>query len=196
MRAGLGTGWNTGAMSGQVGGQPAGRAGRYQRSFTGMIGAMIVLLLVIGAYMAFRGINRNDPGNPVEAVEWKQPAQFAREDATFDVLAPAELPEGWIATSVRYRAGAEGSWHLGMLTDRRRYVGLEQSAGPVSSMVERFVDPEATQTGEVTVAGERWQTWSDPGEDHALVRRVEGTTTLVVGTEPQDVLADFAATLR
>ena len=82
---------------------------------------------------------------------------------------------------MRYRAGAEGSWHLGMLTDRRRYVGLEQSAGPVSSMVERFVDPEATQTGEVTVAGERWQTWSDSGEDHALVRRVEGTTTLVVG---------------
>lgn len=161
-----------------------------------MIGAMVVLLLVIGAYTALRALNRTDPGDPVDAVEFEQPATFAREDAAFDVLVPSELPEGWIATSVRYRAGPEGSWHLGMLTDRRRYVGLEQSADPVSAMVERFVDPEATQTGELTVSGDTWETWSDTGGDAALVRRTKDTTTLVVGTEPLDVLGDFAASLR
>ena len=47
------------------------------------------------------------------------------------------------------------------------------------------------------MAGERWATWTDEGGDLALVRRVDGITTLVVGHEvPREDLVDFAASLR
>ena len=42
-----------------------------------------------------------------------------------------------------------------------------------------------------------WTTYTDSGGDLALVRRAEGTTTLVVGHEvPQGDLVAFAASLR
>ena len=36
------------------------QGGRYQRSFAGMIGALLITLLVIGAFVAFRALNRDE----------------------------------------------------------------------------------------------------------------------------------------
>src|SRR3954471_425217 len=130
--------------------------GRYQRSFRGMIGAMLVLLLVVAAFVAFRGALRKHPADPGKAVDYKDPAQFARGEADFDVLVPRELPDGWIATSVRYVGGPEQSWHLGLLTNDRRYVGLEQAERPASGMVEEFVDENAVRGGQVRIDGHTW----------------------------------------
>ena len=172
------------------------RPGRYQRSFAGMLGAMLVLVLVVGAFVVFRETTREDPANPVEAVDFKRPAQFARDEADFELLAPDDLPEGWMATSVRFTQGEEQAWHLGVLTDERRYVGLEQSNRTVSDMVEDFVDEEAEQGEDVTVDGESWETWTDAGDDLALVRESSDVTTLVVGRVPQETLEELIATLR
>ena len=180
--------WNNGGMSEQP--------GRYQRSFAGMIGAMVVLVLVVGAFVVFRDVTREDPADPVEAVEFKRAATYARTQADFDLLAPDRLPEGWIATSVRYRGGEEQSWHLGVLTDEKRYVGLEQSGRTVPDMVEDFVDEEASQGEDVSVAGETWESWTDDDEDLALVREADGVTTLVVGRVPLATLEQLIATLR
>ena len=170
--------------------------GRYQRSFPGMIGAMLVLLLVVGAFVLFRDINRADPVSPVKAVEYADAAEYAKDTATFEVLAPRQLPEGWIATSVTFTDGEEQAWHLGTLTEDRRYVGLEQADRPVSDMVEEFVDEEATQGEDVTVDGETWETWTDAGDDLALVRESDDVTTVVVGPVPQETLEELIATLR
>lgn len=153
--------------------------GRYQRSFAGMIGAMIVLVLVVGAFVLFRDAVRKDPSNPVEKVDFAQPADYARSQADFDLLAPDELPEGWMATSVRFTERGRQAWHLGVLTDEDRYVGLEQAERPVYAMVDEHVDEDASQ-----------------GEDLALVRRTGEATTLVVGRVPQETLEEFLATLR
>jgi hypothetical protein len=161
-----------------------------------MIGAMIVLVLVVGAFVVFREITREDPTNPVEAVEFKRPAEYARTQVDFELLAPKQLPEGWMATSVRFTETDGPSWHLGVLTDDRRYVGLEQADRTVSDMVDEFVDEEATQGDDVTVAGERWETWTDAGDDLALVRENDSVTTVVVGRVPQATLETFLATLR
>ena len=173
--------------------------GRYQRSFTGMVGAMVVLLLAVGAFVLFRDLVRDDPVSPVKAVDYQGPADYARDTAAFDLLAPDELPEGWIATSVTFTEGAderEQAWHLGTLTDERRYVGLEQAARPVSGMVEEFVDAEAVQGDDVELAGRTWETWTDAGDDLALVNDSGGVTTLVVGRVPQETLEEFITTLR
>jgi hypothetical protein len=172
------------------------QAGRYQRSFPGMVGAMVVLLLVIGAFVGFRDLNRTDPADPVKAVDYKSPLRFARDEAHFPVLGPTRLPEGWIATSARFENVDEESWHLGLLTGQREYVGLEQSGDSVSTMVEEFVDGDAVRGGDVTVDGAPWETWSSADGDRALVREAGDVTTLVVGTVPESTLEKFITTLK
>ena len=184
------------------------RPARYQRSFGGMIGALLVLLVGLGTFVALRDVNRLEPAPPVQPVDYVEPAQFAQEEAGFEVLAPRELPEGWRATSVRFDDGDEQSWHLGLLTAEQRYIGVEQAERSVAAMVRDFVDAEAREGGEVEVDGETWTAWSDPERDPradpstepkgdlALVREKAGATALVVGTVSQDALSDFVATLR
>ncbi len=167
------------------------RASRYQRSFSGMVGAMLLLVLLIGAFVIFRDANRNDPADPVEPVDWRSAATYAREQADFEVLAPDRLPSGWIATSVRFGQGDEQSWHLGVLTDEKRYIGLEQGPDPASSMAAQFIDEDAEADGEVQVSGQTWEVWRDD-TDTALVRESDGgVTTLVVGTVGLDQLEDY-----
>ena len=175
----------------------SGQAGRYQRSAAGMVGAMLVLLAVVIAFVVLRELNRNDPASPVRAIDYVSDVEFAREQAGFEVLAPRRLPEGWRATTARYVPGADEHWHLGMLTEDDRYVGLEQSTASAEAMVDDHVDESATRGAAVSVAGAEWTTWRDDGGDLALVREDAGTTTLVVGHEVDpDVLANFVASLR
>lgn len=169
--------------------------GRYQRSASGMVGAMLVLLAVIAAFVAFRAINRNDPENPVRPVDYQQTLEYARSQAAFPLLAPPSLPKGWRATSVTF-VPRPTRWHLGVLTDDDRYIGLEQSRGSVADMVQRYVDQEAARGRPVEVDGKSWQTWTDAGGDTALSRVQDGVTTLVVGTAGRDVLVDYVESLR
>jgi hypothetical protein len=167
------------------------RAGRYERSFPGMVGAMIVLVLVVVGFVVFRDAGREEPVTTVEPVEYLQPAQYAQKQVDFPLFVPQRLPDGWIATSVRYRAGDDPSWHLGMLTGDRRYVGVEQERKPGPDMVAEFVDQDATRGDDVTVGGQTWQTWTDSGDDTALVRQTDAVTTVVVGAVPEKTLASF-----
>ena len=162
-----------------------------------MVGAMVVLVAVVVGFVVFRDANRSDPADPVRAVDYSRDADFARGQASFDLVAPPSLPEGWRATTVEYVPGPQDRWHLGMLTGQDRYVGLEQSADSVETMLETHVDATTDEGEPVLVGGVRWSTYTDVGGDLALVRRVDGTTTLVVGHEvPESDLADFAASLR
>ena len=170
------------------------QAGRYQRSASGMIGAMLVLLAVVGAYVVFRAVNRNEPESPVRAVDYQQTLDYARDQADFPLLAPASLPDGWRATSVDF-VPEPTRWHLGVLTDEDRYVGLEQSRSSVDKMVETYVDREAVRGKPVQVEGQTWRTWTDEGGDTALTREDGEVTTLVVGTAGLDVLVDYVESL-
>ena len=162
-----------------------------------MVGAMVVLVAVVVGFAVFRDANRSDPAEPVRAVDYSRDADFAREQASFDLVAPPSLPEGWRATTVEYVPGAHDRWHLGMLTGKDRYVGLEQSADSVASTWVSSIDATTNEGEPVLVDGVRWSTYTDSGGDLALVRRVAGTTTLVVGHEvPESDLTDFAASLR
>jgi hypothetical protein len=171
------------------------KPGRYQRSTAGMVGSMIVLLAFVAVFVGFRAIVRDQPDNRVQPVDYQGPANYAREQVNF-VVAPGELPEGWMATSVRLTQGDDPTWHLGTLTDEEKYVGLEQAREDVDDMVAQHVGEDAEETGEVTVAGQRWQSWTDSDDDRALVREAGGVTTLVVGRVPQETLEQLLATLE
>ena len=171
------------------------RPGRYQRSFAGMIGAMLVLLGAVAAFVLFRDAVRDEPETPVRAIDYERPAEYAAEQASFDLVAPRELPEGWKATSVRYTPGRAESWHIGFLTDEGRYIGLEQADELLSTMVRDHVDEDAVQGDDVEIDGETWQGWTDEGGDTALVREERDLVTLVVGTADRDTLVEFVRSL-
>ena len=169
---------------------------RYNRSFGGMLGALVVLLLVIGAFAVVHLLGSTDPADPVQPVNYSTSARYARQAATFGLLAPRHLPQGWIATSVRFQGGHDQSWHLGCLTAQRRYVGLEQARAPLISMLQDFVGDNASRGPNVPVAGQTWQSWTTPDADRALVRRTPKVTTVVVGRVPQSTLETFIDTLH
>jgi hypothetical protein len=158
---------------------------------------MLVLVLLLLGFVGLRGLNRIEPADPVQRVEYEQPARFARESADFEVLTPRRLPDGWFATSVRFDDERPQAWHLGFLTAERRYVGLDQVQQSVADAVEDLVGEEAEAGGSVTIDGVRWLRYED-GRDLGLARRDEeqGITTLVVGTAPEDELVRFVQSLK
>ena len=159
---------------------------RYQRSFNGLIGAMIVTVLFVLAFVGWRSLFRNDVDERVEPVDWTESVQVARQ-AGLDVVRPRELPDGWTATSVDLRAGDEPRWGLGVLTDEGRFVGIRQQDTSVSDLVETYVDEDASEGDEVRVdsaVSDTWQTWSDDGGDHGYSAEVGDDVVLVYGSAP------------
>ena len=171
--------------------------GRYQRSFTGLAAALVVLVAIIVALVLLQKVN-NAAGvpNPAPAVPYAQTVKYVRRQAHLHVLAPPSLPKGWRATSVRYVGGPDEHWHLGALTAGDQYVGLEQGHGPVRAMVKKYVDPRAGRRKPVTIGGASWTVWSDSGGDLGFCRRQGNTTTLVVGTAGRATLTGYVASLR
>lgn len=168
------------------------------RSVVGLIVAMVVAVgVTVVWYYATRPPQDE---RPVETVEWATWVDAGRADGKLATLAPPELPEGWRATSARYRSGVEAHWHLGMLTSGGKYVGLEESRGATARLVEQFVDEDAVRGEDVTIGGRTWTTFTDAGGDYALIRTLrspEGVQEriLVVGSAPADQIRDFAASL-
>lgn len=156
---------------------------------------MLVLLLVIVGFVMLRDLNREQPESPAETVDYQQTLGYARENASFEVLAPERLSDGWRATTVEF-VPEPSRWHLGVLTDEDRYVGLEQAVGSERSIVETYVDPDPVRGKNVTIDGQSWRTWTDAGGDTALVRSRAQVTTLVVGSVGQDELVDYVTSLR
>jgi hypothetical protein len=176
-------------------------AGRYQRSSGGLVGAMVVTVLVVLAYVGFRSINSDNEPTPIQAVDYQAMVRAGRADHKLLVMAPSSLPTGWKATSADYQTGTQPTWHLGMLTDHGKYVGVEEALGGVQDLVEEHVDPDAVQGKSVTIGGETYQTWTDAGGDYAVSRslRVSGEIQeawLVVGSAPGATIRDLAGSLK
>jgi uncharacterized protein DUF4245 len=173
--------------------QPA----RYRRSTGGLVAAMVVLVAVVLVGTALHSLVSGEPATPTSPVDYRSEVPAARKAADFALLAPPRLPAGWRATTVGYRDDPRPHWHLGVLTDQNRYVGLEQGDLPVRSVVHQYVDASATKGRAVQVDGSSWATYTDAGGDLGLVRRSGRTTTLVVGHEvPRAALVSYVASLR
>ena len=174
--------------------QPASRS---HSSVGGLVGAMLVLVVLVVGYTVLRSVTSNDPEPSVQSVDFATQVPAARKAAAFDLVAPARLPTGWRATSVGYTDSPASHWHIGVLTDKDRYVGLEQGNQDVRSAVEQYVDPDATRGGTAQVGGLSWRRYTDTKNDTALVRRAGRTTTLVVGHDvPRAQLEAYVASLR
>jgi hypothetical protein len=176
------------------------QGGRYQRSTGGLIGAMLVTVVAVVAFWALNDVKTDHPTTPVQTVDYSAMMRAGRADHKLLVMAPASLPRGWKATSATYETGTTPAWHLGMLTGKNQYVGIEEALGGVQDLVDQHVDKDAAQGKDVTIGGETYQTWTDAGGDYAVSRTVPiggGVESyLVVGTAPDATIRDFAGELR
>jgi len=180
------------------GGGAAG--GRYQRSSGGLIGALIVTVGAVVAFVLFRALTSDDQPTPVRAVDYSASVEGARTDGKLTVLAPDRLPLGWKATSATYTRGVSPTWHLGMLTGDTRYVGVEEARESVEDLVEEHVDENALRGKDVTIGSQKWQTWTDSDGDYAVARALEGPqgaeeSVLVLGSAPERQVRQLAGSL-
>jgi hypothetical protein len=173
--------------------------GRYQRSTGGLVGAMVVIVLGVLAFAGLNALKTDREPTPVRAVDYAAMVRAGRADDKLLLMAPESLPTGWKATSAGYETGTSPTWHLGLLTDKGKYVGVEEALGGVDDLVEEHVDPDAEQGEDVTIDGQTYQTWTDADGDYAVSRTVQVAgnpeSWLVVGTAPESTIRDFAASL-
>lgn len=182
--------------------QPPGRPGRYQRSFGGLVGAMVVTVAFVIAFVVFRSVFRDDVEVRPDPVDVAAAVEGARRTG-LDPVHPRELPEGWTATSVDITPDPEPVWALGMLTDDERFVGLRQQDTSASSLLADYVDADPREVGEVRVPGSvapTWTAYDDEGGDHAFVAEVdtsggEEQTVIVYGSAPAEELEALLADL-
>lgn len=166
----------------------------YRSSVSGLVGALLVSLALIACFFAFSFFQRGSSTDPAPTVDYSGALAQARSQAPFAVLAPAQLPGGWRATSVEWSgSGPENAWHLGVLTNHDEYVGLEQGNAVAQTFIAehtRAIEPGAP----AQIEGQTWQTLTS-GSETALVLTGDGVTTLVTGTAPRSDLMTFAVSL-
>ena len=171
--------------------------GRYQRSTSGMVGALLVTILVIFAFVAFRACSRTDLEVQPDHVDYLAQVGFAQQSGA-DVLYPATLPSGWNATNVDFAPGKRPTLGLSMLTDGNEYAGFRQSPLSAPELLTTYVDANPTSGPPVTLdsgAVRHWMTWTDSGGDTALVGRWHHETVMVFGSASQADLETVAGSL-
>ena len=159
--------------------------------------SLVALVGVIAAIVLAFTLMRPDDEGPVR-VDYGDVLDRARDEFPYPVLAPTPVPDGWTATSVENSSARSGNrWRLGFVTDDGEFVGLEQSDGETESFVADRLE-DFTEDGTSRVNGATWERWLEAGDhpDRALVQVQDGVATVVLGTEPYDVLEGFAARLK
>lgn len=153
----------------------------------------VVVLLAVGIVTIgwLGSLFRADTVVEPAAVDYAAIAATAQDAAGFELVVPADLPDGWRATSARWHPD-EQRWHLGLLTAEDQYVGLEQLPAGVSEARTAYA-PDATEAGSVTVGGRTWMRLVDEDTGAVtLLREWRSSTVLVNGSAPEPALEGFA----
>ncbi|GAB2672478.1 DUF4245 domain-containing protein [Kribbella swartbergensis] len=165
------------------------------RTLTNMVWALLACFVVV-AFLVL--VTWRPKEEKIRAVEYTAQLEDAKKVAPW-VRGPAPMPAGWTATSVEFRTPEQSpmTWHLGIVTNEKKYVGLEQSN--VSG--NKFQSDELGRTaddGTATVEGVTWQrkVLLDREGENALVLVGSGVTTIVVGDAGYPALETLASVLR
>ncbi|MFC4853173.1 DUF4245 domain-containing protein [Actinophytocola glycyrrhizae] len=180
------------------------KPGRASLRMRDMIGAMVVLLVIIGAVLAFYGGCQFSPGGPTvdpgTAPSADASGQLERtaRSAAFPVREP-EVPEEWRPNSTSTTAvGAGGTAsvvvRVGYVTTAGAFVQLSQSGGDAGEVValETGQDEPPEPTGSVEVDGVTWTTYPGRRDEPAWVTELDGAVLLVTGSAPEPEFRQLA----
>lgn len=171
--------------------------GRYQRNVGGLVGAMIILLLAVGAYVAFRATFRAELDVPPTPVDYLALAQQGQE-IDIDVVYPASLPAGWVATGADIEGGAEPLWRVGLVTADEMFVGLRQSSESENTLLTTYVGDEPVEGAGYTSDGgvvARWRTYETDDGDLAYATDRGDQILLVYGSASEADLRELIGRL-
>ncbi|QMW67212.1 DUF4245 domain-containing protein [Mumia sp. ZJ1417] len=152
----------------------------------------VLAVIVVGLYLAGQFFWGNTPDER-PPVAYEQTVEDVRQTAPYPVYSPTSLPDGWRANGVTFKPGESGRWHLGVLTEDDRYIGLEQALDSAPRMIEAYA-PGVEQRADVEVAGKTWQLWTGGGET-TFVREEGEMTVLVTGPAPREDIERFMGLL-
>jgi len=152
---------------------------------TAIMGALLLGAFAVGQLVTVT------PDRPERRVDLADAVAGAQAVATFDVVAPDALPKGWVANSTR--SGPE-AWHLGVLTDDDKYVGLEQTTTSVKGIVDDFA-PDSRPAGTAQLAGQAWQVRTESDGDRIYVRDLGESSVLVIGSVRRTELERYVSSL-
>lgn len=113
------------------------------------------------------------------------------------VSVPADLPQGWRATSARVTRSTDDvlTWHAGYQTASDQYAAVEQGVDATFRWREAQTNRGA-RDGTVEVAGLTWERVNRKDKvQRSLVTTTGRVTTIVTGTASYDELAVLAASL-
>jgi hypothetical protein len=160
-----------------------------------LVFATVVCLVVVAFLMI---VTWRPKDEKVRAIEYTAQLQDARKAAAW-VRGPEPMPTGWSSTSVEFRAPEQEpmTWHLGVVTNDKKYVGLEQS-NVTGGKFQADKLGRTTDDGTTTVGGVTWQrkVLLDRKNENALVLVGSGVTTIVTGNAGYPALETFASTLH
>jgi hypothetical protein len=173
-----------------------GRAKRRGFETTGdMVRSLLLVLVLVFVVVALNV--QPHPDSEVRRFDYSGVFSQARDQASYEVLAPIGLPGSWVPTSARTtRAGAAVTWHVGFVTPRDDYAALEQSDGAPAAFVRQFSDG-GHHAGNVVIGSATWRRLEggDP-EPRALVLEGDAVTTVVAGNAGWAELRELAASLQ
>jgi hypothetical protein len=157
---------------------------------------LVVICLVIVGVMAVR----QTPDDPIREVDTTSAERASAELASYELLVPRGLPEGWRPTSVRTNAGSASAGdpitlQIGWFTPGEEYAGYVVSDDPEAQALEDVLE-DATPEGEEQVGGETWQRLTTERGETAF-SRTEGTATYAVtGSASDEELTTLAGSLQ
>jgi hypothetical protein len=138
----------------------------------GVLGALLIASFFVGKFMTVH------PDRPEHTVKLADAVSGARRVATFDVVAPDALPPGSDATSARF---GPRMWHLGVVTQDKKYIGLEQASSQPRTLVHDFA-PKSRAAGTAQIAGRTWSVRTESDGDRVYVRDFGTTSVLVISS--------------
>ncbi len=181
-------------------GRPPGRAALGMRE---MIGAMAVLLVIVGVLAVVTRGCSFDPGapsaNPSSAPTVDASAKLgqAAESVSFPVRRP-DLPSSWHAnssstTAVGHGAAADVIVRVGWLTPGGRYAQLSQSGGTAADVLAAETGTTTKPAGEQSVGGTSFATHPSRRDEVAWVASLAGTVVLITGNATEQEFRELAA---
>lgn len=176
-------------------GVPARGASHYAKGTSAnMIRSMAVIIAITLALFFVAG--RPNSRTP-QSVDVPGSAQYRADEAGQPFAYPDNLPEGWVATSVRYVRSKGGVmvWNAGYATPDGEYVSIQQALDPDAELIRVQTNGAAPDGTLTTKDGRDWVKRDREGKvQRSLVydpKSPRELTTLVTGTGSWEQLEDF-----
>jgi hypothetical protein len=177
------------------GGEQPGRPGRYQSSAAGLIGAMIVMVLVVLAFVVFRGAFRDNDEYDAPDLDYRDFVASIQQ-LGLEPVYPPELPKGWTTKDASYQTGERPVVDLVFTTDDGHTAGIHRGGAGEHDLLVTYVGEGVTESQDSLGTDlASWTGWVDTDGDHAWTAHVGDDTVLVYSSGDPDELLTFVQSL-